>query len=148
MQTPEWICRKCGTKKDTLVLPKQHRDNYNCERCGAPTLCFKYNEPPQKKRKRKVNYHYIRITKKQKKALEKKAEQIGCSVHSLVVNFIDDGLNPKVVAVPSYSQEITERRTIQHERKVKTSGPVGYQAPSYFQELKEVLAARQARTKK
>ena len=121
---------------------------FQCELCGKHTVCYltyeDHDKRPQPKKKRsKYIYKSVRLTKKEHKELAKEAKRVGCSMMSLILNYIDAGLHPKAVTVmPSY--EVTRRQTatITREQTVRSSGPVGYQAPSYFNELKEVLEKR------
>ena len=99
-----YLCRECDDTED-IIQPPQKTETW-CSICGKYTVCYLNYEPcdkrPQQRTRKKSNkYEYIRITKKQKKALEKKAKKIGCSVHSLVVNYIDNGLNPPLVQTQS-----------------------------------------------
>jgi hypothetical protein len=95
----------------------------------------------RKKRERKKFISFsLNMPVRLHKQLEKRAKKVGCSMSSLVKTFIYNGLSGVVVT----DRQVGRDRDVQIKSnvRVKTSGPVGYEAPAYFQELKAVIEKR------
>jgi predicted DNA-binding protein len=105
-------------------------------------------KPKKKKKKRpKFKTISIRVPSSLHRKLKKRAVSVGCSVSSLVKNWINDRLEG-VVYTESYRQTATVSKTVQHEKKFTTKvkkAPANYHAPPYFEELKKVMAQRKKR---
>jgi predicted DNA-binding protein len=104
---------------------------------------------PKKKRKKRSKFKTIsiRVPSSLHRKLKKRAVSVGCSVSSLVKNWINDRLEG-VVYTESYRQTATVSKTVQHEKKFTTKvkkAPANYHAPPYFEELKKVMAQRKKR---
>ena len=100
-----WLCRLCELSSDDIVQnPVQHRGQ-RCEKCGKDVACYLNYEPhdkrptPKKSIKHRLKYHVrqIRVPMKVNTKLKKVARNRGCSVHSLIMSYIDTGLNPPLV---------------------------------------------------
>ena len=103
----------------------------------------------QKKREKRSKFKTIsiRVPSSLHSKLKKRAKSIGCSVSSLVKNYIHNGLEG-VVYTESYRQTATVSKTVEHERKLTAKGtPAGYAAPAYFAELKAVIEKRKRKVK-
>lgn len=148
-----WLCRECdGQTGNDYVQPPQRRQ-VACEKCGNLALCHLCYEEgdkrpkPKKKVKRRLKFHRyeIRPTRATWKALKKEAKRRAVSIHSLIMTFIEEGLNPKTIISGGYvpARDIVRTDTMIHKQPSKEKrGPAGYQAPSYFKELKEILEKR------
>jgi len=117
-----WLCRLCELSSDDIVQnPVQHRGQ-RCEKCGKEVACYlNYEEKdkrptPKKSIKRRLKSHRyeIRPTVKTWKALKTEAKRRAVSIHSLIMTFINDGLNPKTIISGGYvptAQKIDSIRT-------------------------------------
>ena len=107
-------------------------------------------EKPKKRKKRsKTKTLSIIVPSSLHRKLKKRAKDVGCSVSSLVKNYIHNGLEG-VVYTESYRQTRTVSQTVQQEKEFTVKGkkaPANYAAPAYFKELKQVIAARKKKRK-
>ena len=102
-----WLCRSCEVSSDDIVQPPSHGVR-KCEICGKAFLCYlnyeKNDKRPKKpsiKRRLKHHVRQIRIPMKVNTQLKKVARNRGTSVHSLIMSFIDMGLNPPLIQTQS-----------------------------------------------
>ena len=101
MSSYKWACRRCAKKK-RLVIDATMTQIRECSYCGVDNFCTIISGstiPPAKKVKRRLKHHVrqVRIPTKVNTQLKKVARNRGCSVHSLIMSYIDNGLNPPLI---------------------------------------------------
>lgn len=105
----------------------------------------KAREPKKKRKKRKRGIRTITlmIPVKLHRQLKRKAKEVGCSMASLIKNYIHAGLEGVV-----YTESYRQIRTIQQEKEFTIKAkkaPANYAQPAYFAELKRAIAIRKKR---
>ncbi|MCW4027710.1 MAG: hypothetical protein NWE76_09545 [Candidatus Bathyarchaeota archaeon] len=96
----------------------------------------------KRRKKTKFKRITIQVPSRLHSRLKKRAKEVGCSVSSLVKNYIHNGLEGVVVS-GSYTRTVSQTVKQEAEFTVRAKKqPANYAQPAYFKELKAVLEKR------
>ena len=101
MSSHDWACHRCA-KKENITMDLTMSQLRECSFCGVENWCtiISGKKPPKApiiKRRLKHNTRKVKIPRKVDTQLKKVARNRGCSVHSLIMSYIDNGLNPPLI---------------------------------------------------
>ena len=108
MSSHQWLCSRCA-ETNHIIVDKEMQQIRICSFCGVQNWCWLTSAPAPKvpkvtkKKKKSSTYHTktLRLPKATFKDLKKEAKKVGCSVHSLILNYIHTGLFPPLIQTQS-----------------------------------------------